>query len=78
VFAKVGDGRADGNFVMTRGMRDRHGERTVGGGDVGVEMEIWAEDGGTMLAEKNDDGENKSRRGGRDAEVFAMGHWENE
>ena len=52
-------------------------ERAVGGGDVGVEMEIGAEDGGSMLAEKNDDGENEEESEEKiDAEVFAMGHEE--
>jgi hypothetical protein len=32
-----------------------------------------------MLAEKNDDGENEKQGEEEvDAEVFAMGHWENE
>src|SRR6266403_1984114 len=80
VFAKVGDGRADGDFVddAERSEID-DGERTVGGGDVSVEVEIWAEDGGTMIAEKNDDRENEKQGEEEvDAEVFAMGHWENE
>jgi hypothetical protein len=40
-------------------------------------MEIGAEDGGAMLAEKNDEGENeKEGEEEVDAEVFAMGHEE--
>jgi hypothetical protein len=76
MFAEVGDGGADGDFVddPKRGEID-DGEGAVGGGDVGVEVEIGAEDGGAMLAEKNDDGENEQEDEEEvDAGVFGVGH----
>jgi len=76
VFAEVGDGGADGNFVDdAEGGEVDDGEGAVGGGDVGIEVEIGAEDGGAMLAEKNDDGEDeKEGEEEVDAEVFGVGH----
>ncbi len=76
VLAEVGDGGSNGNSVddAERGEID-DGERAIGGGDVGVEMEIGAEDGGSVLAEKNDESENeKEGKEEVDAEVFGVGH----
>ena len=57
VFAKVGDVGADGNFGdgLEFGEID-DSERAVGGGDVGVHVEIGAEEGRTMFAEDDGDG----------------------
>ena len=80
MFAQVRDGGADGNFVddAQRGEVD-DGEGAVGSGDIGVEMEIGAEDGGAMLAEQDDESEDEQESEQEvDTEVFAMGHEENE
>ena len=78
VLAEIGDGRADGNSVddAERGEID-DGEGAVGGGDVSVEVEIGAEDGGAMLAEENDDDEDEQEGEEEvDAEIFRVGHEE--
>ena len=78
VFAEVGNGGANGNLVdgAERGEVDDC-EGAIGGGDVGVEMKIGAEDRGAMLAEKNDDSEDEQEREEEvDAEISGVGHEE--
>jgi hypothetical protein len=80
VFAHVGDAGGDEDFLdgVERDEID-DGDVAVDGGDVGVEVQAGAEEGGAMLAEENDGGEDEED--GEDevgAEVFAMGHGRNE
>jgi len=78
VFAEIGDGGADGNSVddAERGEVD-DGEGAVGGGDVGVEVEIGAEDGRAVFAKKDYEGENEQESEEEiDAQVFGVGHEE--
>jgi hypothetical protein len=60
VFPEVGDVGSDGNVsddVKTGEIDDR--ERAVGGGDVGVHVEVGAEERGAVLAEEEDRGEDE-------------------
>jgi hypothetical protein len=77
VLAEVGDSGADGNSVDdAQGGEIDDGKGAVGSRDVGVEVEIGAEDGRAMFAEKNDESENEQESKKKvDAKVFAMGHW---
>ncbi len=81
VFAKVGDGWADGNFGdgLEFGEID-YGEGAVGGGDVGVHVEIGAEEGrAVFMEEDNDAGDEEDDESKIEAEVFGMGHeWKEE
>jgi len=82
VLAEVGDGGAglrglgDGEFGDGLELGEiNDGERAVVGGDVGVHVEIGAEEGGAMLAEKDDDrGNEEEKRDEVDAEVFGARH----
>jgi len=76
VLAEVGDVGSDGNVsddLKTRQIDDR--ERTVGSGDVGVHVEVGAEERGPVLAEEEDRGEDEEEDE-RDvqARVFGVGH----
>jgi len=60
VFAEVGDVGSDRNVsddVKTGEIDDR--ERAVGGGDVGVHVEVGTEERGAVLAEEDDRGEDE-------------------
>jgi len=76
VFAEVGDVGSDGNVsddLKTGQIDDR--ERAVGGGDVGVHVEVGTEERGPVLAEEDDRGE-EEEEDERDvhARVFGVGH----
>jgi len=76
VFAEVGDGGADGNFGD--GMESDEiddGDGAVGGGGVGVHVEIGAKEGGTMLAENDDGGgDEKNEKNEIDAKALEQRH----
>jgi hypothetical protein len=60
VFAEIGDAKADRNFRdgLKFGEID-DGERALGGGDVGVHVEVGTEEGRAVFAEKENRGEDK-------------------
>jgi hypothetical protein len=72
VFAKIGDRGADGNFGNgVEGDEVDDGEGAVGGGDVGVHVEIGTEEGGAMLAKDDDGGGDEEEDENEvDAEIF--------
>lgn len=76
VFAEIGDGGADGDFGDgVEGDEIDDGKGAVGGGDVGVHVEIGAEEGGAMLTKDDDDGgEEEEGEGEIEAWVFGVGH----
>ena len=76
VLAKIGDAGADGNFGdgLEFGEID-DSERAVGGGNVGVHVEIGAKEGWTMLFEDDGDGgDEKDEKNEIGAEVFRARH----
>ena len=82
VFAKVGNGGACLRRLGDRNFGDglefgeiNDGERAVGGGDVGVHVEIGAEEGRTVFMEEdNDGGDEEDDESKIEAEVFGRGH----
>ena len=76
VFAEIGNGRADGNLGDGLEFGEiNDGERAVGGGDVGVHVEIGTEEGRAMFAEKDDDcGNEEDGQAEIEPEVFGVGH----
>jgi len=77
VFADVGNALADGDFLEDAEIGEvEDGDGAVAGGNVCVEMEVRAEEGGTMFAEENDDDEDeKDGEYEVDAEGFEARHW---
>ena len=77
MFAQIGDAGADGNLSEDAEIGEvEDGDGAVVGGDVGVEMEIRAKEGGAMFAEKDDD--EKDEKDGEsevDAEGCEAAHW---
>jgi hypothetical protein len=76
VFTEIGYARAGGNFVDGAERDEVHdSEEAIGSGNVSVEMEVGAEEGGAVFAEKNDEREHGEEREEEiDAEVFGVGH----
>ncbi len=76
MFAKVGDGRAYGNFGNGLEFGEiENGEGSVVSGDVGVHVEIGAEERWAMLVEDdNGGGDKEEKKREIEAWVFGVGH----
>ncbi len=76
MLAKVGDGGAYGNFGDGLEFGEiENGDGAVVGRDVGVHVEIGAEEGGAMLVEDDDGGgDEEEEKGEIEAWVLGVGH----